>query len=101
MFRIKKVAWNCEYFAVSNRDHLMKIKKRCEGRPECSFIVNHKTFGPDFGRCSDKAESEYRLELTYSCPGDNKDNNRVRRGQYQCEIPTSTTTTTTTMFYSY
>ena len=75
----------------------MKIKELCEGQNECDFLVNHETFGPDLRRCSHKAESEYSLQLVFSCPGADRDNNRILKGEYTCVIPTTTTTTTTTM----
>ena len=100
-FRIKKVAWNCDFFDRSKREHLMKLKELCEGKHECDFIVNHETFGPDFRRCSHKAESEYSLELVYSCPGRSRDHNKIEKNQYTCVIPTTTTTTTTTMMMGH
>ena len=79
----------------------MTLKKLCEGQHECNFLVNHKTFGPDLRRCSHKAESEYSLELVYSCPGRDKRNYRVEKNKYTCVIPTTTTTTTTTMMMGW
>ena len=96
LFRIKKVAWNCDFFEESNREHLMTIKKLCEGQHECNFLANHETFGPDLRRCSHKAESEYSLQLVFSCPGRDKRNHRIDKNKYTCVIPTTTTTTTTT-----
>ena len=82
LFRIKKVAWNCDFFEESNREHLMKLKYLCEGQHECNFLANHETFGPDRRRCSHKAESEYSLQLVFSCPGRDKRNHRIQKNTF-------------------